>query len=49
MQCIGVEDEEVLPLLDAIGPEGVYVMLNDRDRTLDQAEVLLKSIEPYRK
>jgi hypothetical protein len=49
IQCVGVEDEEVLPLLDAVGPEGLYIMLNDRDRTLDQAEALLKSIESYRK
>jgi hypothetical protein len=49
VQCIGVEDEEVIPLLDAIGPDGVYILLNDRDRTLDQAEALLKSIEAYRK
>ena len=49
IQAIGVEDEEVLPLLDAVGPEGTYIMVNDRPRTLDEAERLLKAVEPYRK
>jgi hypothetical protein len=49
VQCIGVEDHEVLPLLDAIGPEGTYIMLSDQARSLDQAEALIKAVEPYRK
>jgi hypothetical protein len=49
IQCVAVEDDEVLPLLDAVGPEGVYIVLNERERTLDQAEALLKSIESYRR
>jgi hypothetical protein len=49
VQCVGVEDHEVLPLLDAVGPEGLYIMLNERERTLDEAEAILKAVEPYRK
>jgi hypothetical protein len=48
IQAIDVADEEVLPLLDAVGPEGTYILLADRPRTLNQAEALLKAIEPYR-
>lgn len=49
IQAIGVEDEEVIPLLDAIGPEGTFISLHGRSRTLDEAEKLLKAVEPYRK
>lgn len=48
VQCIGVEDHEVVPLLDAIGPRGTYIMCSDRPRTLAEAESLLKAVEPYR-
>jgi hypothetical protein len=50
VQVVGVHDDELVPLLDAIGPQGVYVLLSDdpdRPRTLDQAERLLRAIEPY--
>ena len=50
VQVVGVEDGELVPLLDAIGPQGVYVIMSDdpdRPRTLGQAERLLKAIEPY--
>ncbi len=48
LQVVGVADHELLPLLDAIGPQGTYVMLSG-SRTLDQAEKLLKAVEPYRR
>jgi len=48
VQVIGVQDDELIPLLDAIGPEGTYVMMNG-GRNLDQAEKLIKAVEPYRK
>jgi hypothetical protein len=50
VQVVGVEDSELVPLLDAIGPQGVYVLMMDdpdRPRTLDQADRLLQAIEPY--
>jgi len=47
VQVIEVAPEQVIPLLDAIGPSGTYVML-DRDLEPEQAEQLLKSVEPYR-
>ena len=49
IQAVGVEDDEIVPLLDAVGPQGTYIMASDRPRTLDQAEKLLKAVEPYRK
>jgi hypothetical protein len=49
VQVVGVEDGDVLPLLDAIGPQGLYIMLNDNPRTMDEAEKLLQAVEPYRK
>jgi hypothetical protein len=48
VQVIGVEDDEVIPLLDAIGPQGTYIMTNDHPRPLAAAENLLKAVEPYR-
>ncbi len=50
VQVVGVQDGELVPLLDAIGPQGVYVLMADdpgRPRTLDQADRLLQAIEPY--
>jgi hypothetical protein len=49
IQAIGVADEEVIPLLDAVGPQGTYILLDGRTRTLDQAYALLRALEPYRK
>lgn len=48
VQAVNVEDEEVIPLLDAIGPQGTYIMLSNRPRPLPEAEKLLKAVEPYR-
>lgn len=42
-----VEDPEgVIPLLDAIGPQGTYVFVT-RILEMEQAERLLKALEPY--
>jgi hypothetical protein len=49
VQVVGVLDDELEPLLDAIGPQGTYVMMDGGPRTLDQAERLLKAVEPYRR
>lgn len=45
VQVVNVTHREVIPLFDAIGPHGVYILTefeNERD-----AEQLLKSVEPY--
>jgi len=47
LQAVGVEVHEVIPLIDAIGPEGVYILL-ERDLSPGEAETLLKALEPYR-
>lgn len=47
IQVVGVQDDELVPLLDAIGPNGTYIMMNE-GRSIQQAETLLKSIERYR-
>lgn len=47
VQAVGVRPDELIPLLDAIGPQGTMAIL---DRTLapTEAEKLLKRLEPYR-
>ena len=40
-------DKELIPLLDAIGPQGTCVLMRDTARSLDQAEKLLRQLEPY--
>lgn len=47
VQVIEVADEELIPLLDAIGPQGTYILMRDTHRSLDQAEKLLHQLEPY--
>jgi hypothetical protein len=49
VQVIGAEDDEIIPLLDAIGPEGTFILPANHSRSLAQAEKLLKAVEPYRK
>ena len=46
IQAVGVEPHEVIPLLDAVGPNGTYILLN-RALELDELEPFLRSIEPY--
>ena len=47
VQAIGVQPHEVVPLLDAIGPEGTFIWITD---PMSEAEVeaVLKSVEAYR-
>ena len=47
VQVVGVEAHEVIPMLDAIGPKGVYFLL-EKALSQTEAEELLKSLEPYR-
>ncbi|MCU0522594.1 MAG: hypothetical protein MUF84_18110 [Anaerolineae bacterium] len=46
VQAIGVHPEEVVPLLDAVGGKGMYIMTYFTDEP--QAEALVKAVEPYR-
>jgi hypothetical protein len=48
IQAIGVKVDELIPLLDAIGAQGTYAML-DAPLPLDAAEEMLKALEPYYK
>jgi hypothetical protein len=41
-----VEPEEVVPLLDAVGPDGLFIMTHAPDERA--AEQLLTDVEPYR-
>ncbi|MBN1553792.1 MAG: hypothetical protein JXA11_03540 [Phycisphaerae bacterium] len=45
VQAIGVKPEEVIPLLDAVGPEGMYLFVSGHDARI--VEDLLKRLEPY--
>jgi hypothetical protein len=46
IQVIGVTPEEVIPLLDAVGPKGTMILM-DQIMNEKEAELLLKSVEPY--
>ena len=46
VQAIGVRHDEVIPLLDAIGGKGVYIMTNFA--SVDEAEALMAKVEQYR-
>lgn len=49
VQAVSVLIDEVIPLLDAVGPEGMYIMLDNNPYPPDQVEKLLKALEPYEK
>jgi hypothetical protein len=46
VQAINVKPEEVLPLLDAVGGKGMYIMTSFSSEA--EAEALVKAVEPYR-
>jgi hypothetical protein len=46
IQAIGVRPEEVVPLLDTIGPQGLFIMTWAKDEA--EAEGLIEQVEPYR-
>ena len=46
VQAIGVGEDEVLPLIDAVGPEGLFIWTQANDEAA--AERILKKVEPYR-
>jgi hypothetical protein len=45
VQIVNVELDEVIPLLDAIGPKGVYMLIQFKDER--EAEQVRKLVEPY--
>jgi hypothetical protein len=47
VQAIGVGVDEVLPLIDAVGPEALYIMCHAPDE--DSAHSVLKQTEQFRK
>jgi len=46
VQAVGVRPEEVVPLLDAVGGKGMYIMTSFEDEA--QAAMLERAVEPYR-
>jgi hypothetical protein len=48
VQAVGVELDEVIPLLDAVGPAGMCILLGGAAYDEAEAERLLKALEPYR-
>lgn len=46
VQAIQVKPEEIVPLLDAVGGKGMYIITTFADEA--QAEALIKAVEPYR-
>ncbi len=46
VQAIGVSAEQIIPLLDAVGPEGMYIM--SRAESIAQAEEIISKVEAYR-
>ena len=48
VQAINVQPNEVVPLLDAVGPAGTFILLFDPVTEAD-SEKVLKAIEPYRR
>ena len=45
VQVVNVELDEIVPLLDAIGPKGVYALIQFKDE--HEAELVAKRVEPY--
>ncbi len=46
VQAIGIQHDEIVPLLDTVGPKGLYIMT--RISSEAEAEKIAKMIEPYR-
>jgi len=46
VQAVEMKAEEVVPLMDAVGPEGMYLMVNFENR--QQIDDVLKSVEQYK-
>ncbi|MBI9102468.1 MAG: hypothetical protein JEY99_08645 [Spirochaetales bacterium] len=46
VQAVEMRADEVIPLMDAVGPEGMYLMINFQN--MNEVESVLKSVEQYR-
>jgi len=46
VQAIGIRHEEIEPLIDAVGPDGLYIMTHFQDE--QSVEKVAKIVEPYR-
>lgn len=46
VQAIGVRPHEVIPLLEAVGPQGMFVMVNASSEA--EAQALVEAVEAYR-
>ena len=46
VQALGVTEEQLVPLLDAVGGKGMYIMTELRDEA--QVERVARAVEPYR-
>jgi len=46
VQAISVQPHEVIPLLEAVGPQGMFVSVNANSEA--EAETLVKAVETYR-
>lgn len=47
VQMVSVSQHQVVPMLDALGPKGLYLMLDDIT-SADQLYALERAVEPYR-
>lgn len=47
VQVVSIRPHEVIPLLDAVGPEGMYILINEPVSVVE-AEALLRELGPYR-
>lgn len=48
VQTVYIAPAEVVPLLDAVGPEGMYILIND-PVPVAEAEALMRQLAPYRR
>jgi hypothetical protein len=46
VQAIGVKPDEVIPLINAVGTNGLYIMVNADNE--DEARALEEAVKPYR-
>ena len=48
VQAIAVQPDEVIPLLDNVGPAGMYLLVNGQNLNDDQAAALKEKVDTYR-
>ncbi len=47
LQCVGVRMEDIIPLVDAVGPRGLYIIAQEA-ASLEEAQSVEKKLEGYR-